>query len=143
MVVNMTNSREKVTTVLPATFESMRPILKFVTTHAADANLDADAVYQCKLAVDEAATNIIEHAYEGGSGDITIEILKEDGACEIQLIDTGKAFDPAHVPSPKIGAPLEQRQPGGLGIFLMHRVMDEVRYLPGPPYNRLILVKRQ
>jgi len=140
----MTDSQNnRVSTILPATFESMRPILKFVTTHAAEANLNDEAVYHCKLAVDEAATNIIEHAYDGKDGSITIEILKEDGACIIQLIDTGKAFDPAIIPAPNIGAPIEQRTPGGLGMYIMHLVMDEVRYQPGPPVNRLILIKRQ
>lgn len=132
-----------VTKTVTAEMAKLRQILYFVTEQARLANLPAEAVYHCKLAVDEAATNIIEHAYEHQAGDITVEVLDAGDQITISLTDSGTPFDPYSVPVPDLTASLEQRTPGGLGIFLIHRVMDEVRYMPGPPLNQLVMVKRK
>lgn len=126
-----------------AQMDQLRAILRFVTDFASQMEMNPDTIYHCKLAVDEAATNIIEHAYGDAHGEITVEVEADDDNLTIRLSDSGTPFDPYSVPTPDLSASLEQRTPGGLGIFLMHRVMDHVFYEPGPPVNRLTMVKHR
>ncbi len=126
-----------------ARMEELRSILHFVTDFAAQVKMTDESIYYLKLAVDEAATNIIEHAYEQMTGEITVEIVAQQDDLIITLIDNGTPFDPYSVPQPDLTAPIEQRTPGGLGVYLMYTVMDEVSYEPGPPTNRLTMVKRK
>ena len=82
-----------------------------------------------EMAVDEACSNIIEHAYEGmETGDIEITCDEDDQDITVILRDHGQPFDITTVPIPDISTSLEDRQVGGLGIFLMRTLMDNVRY---------------
>jgi serine/threonine-protein kinase RsbW len=103
--------------------------------------------------VDEACSNIIEHAYSGGpkGAHIDCKCLITDDQLRIQLHDHGHAFNPLMIPTPDINASLEERTRGGLGIFFMRHYMDEVIFKKGRPQiganddgkhgNYLILVK--
>jgi len=97
-----------------------------------------------QLAVDEAVSNIIEHAYEGREGE-SIELTCEvDGdRLVVTLLDRGRPFDPSRAPAPDVHAGLSERKVGGLGIYLMRKLVDEVRYQATPSGNRLTLVKRR
>lgn len=117
------------TATFPGRFDSLAKISEFVTAAARAAGLDPAAVYQVELAVDEACSNIIDHAYGGESaGEIrcTVETL-EDGL-KVILQDWGKSFDPGQLPPPKLGVPIDELTPRGVGLFLMHKMMDEVHY---------------
>jgi len=108
------------------------------------AGLDEDASFHCRLAVDEACTNIIEHAYGGediGSIEITCKI--EPGVCSIEIVDYGKPFNPDTVPTPDPAASLEELQPGGIGLHLMRQIMDTVEFRFGEGRNTLLMVKRR
>jgi serine/threonine-protein kinase RsbW len=81
------------------------------------------------MAVDEACTNIIEHAYGGeGRGDIECTCQIESDRLIVRLCDHGRPFDPSSVPEPDINASLEERTEGGLGLFLIRKLMDEVHF---------------
>jgi serine/threonine-protein kinase RsbW len=96
---------------------------------AESAGLDERSIYQVETAVDEACTNIIEHAYGGEDlGDITIECLSKPGELTIRLMDNGKAFNPGVVSLPKLDVSLEDRPDRGLGLFFMRRWMDSIRF---------------
>lgn len=110
-------------------YDSIPTITQFVAEAARAASLDEDEVFHCQMAVDEACTNVIEHAYGGqGAGNIEITCLVEPGSCVIQVVDHGKPFDPDSVPEPRLGAKLDDIKPGGIGLHLMRRLMDEVRF---------------
>jgi anti-anti-sigma factor len=110
-------------------YESIPTITQFVAEAARAAGLDENEVFHCQMAVDEACTNIIEHAYGGqGTGDIELTCLVEPGSCVIQIVDHGKPFDPDRVPKPKLEAKLDEIKPGGIGLHLMRRLMDEVHF---------------
>jgi len=131
------------TRIFPGLFDSLAPISEFVTHAAKVVGLDAKAVYAVQMAVDEAVTNIIEHAY-GGEGRGTIECtchLAGDGLT-VTLRDHGRPFDPVSVPTPDLDADLESRRVGGLGLYFIRQLMDEVRFdfLPGSG-NVLTMVK--
>jgi serine/threonine-protein kinase RsbW len=128
---------------LPAKLESLEPISAFVLAAAHAAGLDDHACWQVSLAVDEAATNIIQYAYPAGhEGTITIETELSAQALTMRLRDSGRGFDPNDVPPPDMQSPLEQRQVGGLGLYLMHQLMDEVAFsFDGEHGNTVTLVK--
>lgn len=122
---------------------NLEQICDFVTECATNAGLDESEVYAVQLAVDEASTNIIEHGYGGECPsriDVTCEIL-EDGL-KVTLYDDAQPFDPTAVPEPETNVPLEELKPRGLGIYLMRKMMDEVKYQPTPDQgNTLTMIK--
>jgi serine/threonine-protein kinase RsbW len=98
-----------------------------------------------QLAVDEACSNIIEHAYGGEDrGVIECSHRIRDGDLTIVLRDYGQPFDPAAVPEPDVEAGLEERPEGGLGLFFIRKIMDEVIFeFDSVTGNVLTLVKRK
>ncbi|HEU4335102.1 MAG TPA: SpoIIE family protein phosphatase [Candidatus Eisenbacteria bacterium] len=95
-----------------------------------------------KLAVDEACTNVVKHGYKGSAGEIDITIVGNGREFSIELRDTGKSFDLRNVKSPDLKMYVETRRKGGLGVFLMNQLMDEVRYSGGTDGNTLTMSKR-
>jgi serine/threonine-protein kinase RsbW len=128
----------------PARPESVRAITSLTSDLAREACLSEAAIHDCRLALDEACTNIIRHAYGNNPrGEIEITIQVHRGFCAIHLTDFGDSYFPEMIPLPRRGAPLDEAQPGGLGLYLMRQVMDEVRYTPGVTSNTLVMVKRE
>jgi serine/threonine-protein kinase RsbW len=129
----------------PGRYKSLAGISEFVAKAAQEAGLDSKDIYAVKLAVDEACTNIIEHAY-GGEGDGLIECACDIGpeSLTIELRDWGKAFEPDNIPDPNFSVPLEELQMGGAGLFFIHKLMDEVRFkFNEKKGNVLVLVKNK
>ena len=142
------SSENKQTVVFLAQFESLDHVRQFVAHKAEIAGMDDAAVYSVQLAVDEAFSNIIEHAYGGEClKDIRVTCEITGPSLEITLIDCGKPFDPDEVPNPDLTADLEDRQIGGLGLYFIHQLMDEVSFtFTSPdlgPCNVLKMVKRK
>ena len=128
-----------------AKFEYLDEIREFVGDIARTGGFDAKEVYNIQLAADEAASNIIEHAYEGVSnGLLELSCGMKGNTLTIILIDYGESFDPSAIPLPDLKADLSERKIGGLGIFLMRKLMDEVRYETKPnKSNILTMTKRK
>ncbi|NWG34183.1 MAG: ATP-binding protein [Chloroflexi bacterium] len=129
-----------------AKFEFLDEIREFVGDIARKGGFTEREIYNIQLASDEAASNIIEHAYEGvNDGVLEISCGVKNGVITIVLVDHGQSFDPAEVPVPDLKADLAERKIGGLGIFLMRKLMDEVHYRAEPKRNRNILtmIKRR
>lgn len=132
------------TVVFAAQFEFLDEIRDFVGGIARENNFNDREVYNIQLATDEAASNIIEHAYDGISGgQIELSCGVEKDTIKITLKDRGIPFDPSAVPMPDLKADLSDRQIGGLGIFLMRKLMDEVHYESKPNGNLLTMLKRR
>jgi len=114
---------------VPATLESLAQISAFVNEASQCAGLDDHTAWQVELAVDEAATNIIQHGYAPDHpGIIELTWRIEDNRLVMTLRDYGRRFNPDDVPPPDVSSPLEERQPGGLGLYLMNQLMDQVRF---------------
>ncbi len=113
----------------PARFEFLDEIRDLVAQVAREGGFSEKAVYSLQLAADEAATNIIEHAYEGIS-DASIHVACEMQGEDILIVmrDMGKPFNPSSVREPNLTADLSKRQIGGLGVYLMRKIMDTVHY---------------
>lgn len=100
------------------------------------------SVFEVQTAVDEACTNIIKYASseEGNIINIICEVQDDDFVVTIR--DKGKPFDPYSVPPPDLEADLDKRRVGGLGIYLMRRLMDDVSYsFDAEKGNKLVMIK--
>lgn len=129
--------------VVPGRFDRLQELTACVTQAAQDAGLDESSVFHCQMAVDEACTNIIEHAYGGEDrGEIAVTCEPGDGWLRIEIRDRGKEFAPPPVEAPAIPGNLEDLSVGGLGLYFMHALMDEVEFTRDGEGNRLVMVKR-
>jgi len=127
-----------------AKFEYLDEIRDFVGEIARDGGFDHKDVYNIQLAADEAASNIIEHAYEGVSdGVLEVSCGVKNSTITIIMVDYGESFDPSAIPMPDLKADLSERKIGGLGIFLMRKLMDEVHYDVRKSGNFLTMTKRK
>lgn len=131
--------------IFAARRDSLVPISKFVMRAAARAGLDARAIYQVQMVVEEACDNIIEHAYaENANGDIECTCIVDQQGLTVILRDHGRSFDPEDIPEPNREASLEERQSGGLGLYFINQLMDEVNFsFSSDTGNVLTMVKRR
>jgi len=114
---------------VPANLDALATISTFITDATSRAGLDDHASWQVQLAVDEASTNIIQHGYsEASPGEIELTWRVDGPDLIVTLRDRGRRFNPHDVPAPDISSPLEERQAGGLGLYLMGRLMDSVEF---------------
>lgn len=134
---------EQQTLEVPAKLEVLGVVSSFVTGAARAAGLDEHAVWEVQLAVDEAVTNIITHAYQEHDleGPMWIEVGQRDALLVITLRDHGARFNPDDVPEPDLVSPLEERKTGGLGLFLMRKLMQDVVFKHEDDCNILQLTK--
>jgi serine/threonine-protein kinase RsbW len=128
---------------LAAELENLAVIRSFVRESAAALGVGPAGTSDVVLAVDEAATNVIVHGYRGRQGTIEIEVAREAMDVVVRVRDNAPPFDPTGAPSPDVTRPLEERLPGGLGIYLIRQYMDEVVHrITSQGGNELILRKR-
>ncbi|MEL7636993.1 MAG: SpoIIE family protein phosphatase [Anaerolineaceae bacterium] len=118
-------------------------ISEFVRAYAQNLPFTPKQVYEIDLAVDEACSNIIDHAYKGmPEGDIRLFLSHDEVALTILIQDDGSGFELDTVPLPDLTGPLEERRERGLGVFLIQELMDEVIHEPNTGNgNQLTLVK--
>ena len=128
----------------PGKFSQLKHICDFVGNFAREAGFPEDTIYQISLAVDEACSNIIEHAY-GSEQEGCIDCLCSftQPVLTVSLRDDGKPFSPDEVPHPNIDAPLKHRKGHGLGYFFIQNIMDEVSYTPNTGNGNLLILKKQ
>jgi serine/threonine-protein kinase RsbW len=103
-------------------------IREFVVDTSRSLGADELAVRDLQLAVDEVCSNSVRHGYGGREGKIEVTVERVGQSIKVVARDWGRAFDPEQVPLPDPGLPLEQRSLGGLGLFIVRQVMDEVRF---------------
>lgn len=131
------------TLTVPGNLESLSTIAHYVLSAAEQARLDKKAAYRLRLAVDEIATNIIVHGYEGAGveGSIEVTASMNDQALTITLKDTAYRFDPYGVVNPSdMNKSLEERQLGGLGVWLALNGVDRFVYEYTGQHNHNIFV---
>ena len=129
--------------LVKSTTDNLAAIRDFVKSAANQSGFSEDSTGKIILAVDEACTNIIKHAYKySPEGNILIKVKFNDPKFSISITDDGSHFDPNKVPEPDLREYYKQKRVGGLGMFLIKKLMDEVNYstLSGNK-NQVILVK--
>jgi serine/threonine-protein kinase RsbW len=126
-----------------AKLNNLPVISDFIAETMERLEVDSSTSYKVQLAVDEACTNIIQHGYSGQKGSIKILCKLEDSEFTVTIRDRGKPFDPRSVPPPDLEADLDKRKVGGLGVYFMRKMMDEMSYsFDAVNGNRLTMRKR-
>jgi serine/threonine-protein kinase RsbW len=113
--------------------ERLIAVRDFVSTAAREFGFGDEEISRIALAVDEACTNIIKHAYKfDPTKHIDVTIRHRDGGFEVTIVDNGLTFDPAQIQSPDMKEYLSHYRRGGLGMYLMKSLMDKVEYNIAP-----------
>jgi serine/threonine-protein kinase RsbW len=102
-----------------------------------------EAILDLQLAVEEAIANTVIHGYRGAAGEVVIAIRATHDTVEVRIEDNAPPFDPLSLPEPDLGSDLDERRIGGLGVYLIRQVTDEVFYRYADGKNILTLVKRR
>lgn len=124
--------------------ENLARIAEFIGAVTANFGMTEHEAYYIQMAVDDAVTNIIEHAYQAQEGPIEVIAERRGDDFIVTLRDHGRPFDPNLVTEPDIHAPLDERAIGGLGLYFMRKIMDQVDFRFGDEgWNELIMVRRR
>ena len=128
---------------IAANLKNLATIRRFVEGAAKSGDGNPEAITDMIIAMNEAATNIIVHGYQGQPAIIEVEVGYNKDALVVCLRDQAPTFDPTSAPAPDLTLPLEQRPFGGMGIHMMRQLTDELTYRTTPDgRNELTLVKK-
>jgi len=128
--------------VFPASISELEAADAFVDEELEKNDVPMKASIQLKVALEEIFVNVAHYAYPNGDGDVTLELDITDGIVTLSFIDSGMPFDPLAKPDPDITLSAEERNIGGLGIFMVKKTMDDVTYRFENNQNILTLVKK-
>ena len=128
----------------PAKVEALSDVLGFVEQTLEDCGCPMKIQIAVSVAIEEVFVNIAGYAYGDGEGDMTLGIDFDEEAREItfRMTDKGVPFDPLQNPDPDITLSAEEREIGGLGIFITKKTMNEIRYAYENGENILTMVKK-
>ena len=129
---------------VPSRTEFLAVVRDVTRSWAMVAGFDAKDADQIALAVDEAATNVIEHAYAGAT-DQVVELRYEDRGDDfrVDVVDQGRAVDPKAVPRVDLDRYVSEGRKGGLGVHLMGKIMDSVTFRRSARRNVCCLVRQK
>ena len=105
-------------------------------------NIPENKRQELMMALDEAITNIVLHGYSGKDGDIKIVIARKNEYVTVELVDSGRVFDPTTFPEPDLNVPIEERKIGGMGVLLIRKFTDGMEYYHSNGINHFILTKK-
>lgn len=118
-------------------------VADFVADAAQKTKLSQKQFDDVQMAVDEAVTNVMEHAYTGKTtGHISIQLRVDSKELLVEIRDQGNAFNAKKVKKPNVNSPLSERSIGGLGIFFMKKLMDKVEFTQDETGNLTRMVKK-
>jgi len=113
----------------PATLENLEELIQFVTTHARSNGFGPKRITEIQLAVEEALVNIMNYAYPGQTGQVKMACtVKNKNRFVVEVTDHGIPFDILSFEEPDLTSELSRRQVGGLGVFFIRKLANEVQY---------------
>lgn len=129
---------------LSAELESLPRFRNFIETTISDyPGIDEHVIYDLKLAVDEACTNIITHGYAGmNPGSIILNLNVSQDEVVMAITDFGHQFEPSEAPAPDVNAVLDDLPTSGFGLYFIYQAMDGVAYETTEAGNILTLTKK-
>ncbi len=129
--------------VVEAKVDNLQEVLAFVDEQLEELDCPMKVQMQVDIAVEEIFVNIANYAYtpEGGAATIRTEVKEDPLLIELTFIDHGIPYDPLAKEDPDVTLPVEQRQIGGLGIFMVKKSMDDVKYEYKDGHNILRIQK--
>ena len=117
-------------------------LTEFIERFAADWDLDQEMTMKINLALEEALINVINYAYTDHlEHEISIRVSRDQNSLLLKIEDDGIPFNPLEAKEPDRNLPIEERHEGGLGIFLIKKIMSEVKYTRKADKNILLLKK--
>ncbi|PKG31246.1 ATP-binding protein [Methanoregula sp.] len=117
------------TITLPARMENLRRLIQFVSGCARQCGYSESRTNEIELAAEEALVNICRYAYPEEAGDVALTCRRSGrGRIVIKIEDSGIPFNPLSIPEPDLRPDIARRKAGGLGIFLMRKMVNEIRY---------------
>ena len=127
---------------VPATDDKLYEVQDFVNAEleANDSPMATQMIIEVSL--EELFVNISHYAYPEGNGWAEVHVCVEDGVMELTLIDGGIPFDPLAKPDPDVTLLAEERQIGGLGIYMVKKKMDAMEYQRKDDKNILTIRKK-
>jgi len=128
---------------IPSNTKYLSVARDFISDAAHKFGFDEETVNKIVLAVDEACSNIIKHAYHYAEDkSIELSIFAKNNTFEIVIIDHGDSFNPATIKPPQIPDYIQHYNKGGLGMYLMRSLVDKIEYDMDPGNKNLVrLVK--
>lgn len=120
--------------------ENLPNVIEFVTKMLGE-NADGKLVFELELICEEVFVNICNYAYGENVGKAEIEACKLSDCIVVKFIDSGKKFNPLEIADPDIKSPLEERNIGGLGIFMTKKLSDKLLYERTDNKNILTVIK--
>lgn len=130
---------------VPASLENLDTVVGMIEEGLADASCPIKLVMQITVCVEEVFVNVANYAYDGEVGEcsikLEIEAIDENTKAIISVIDSGVPFNPLEKEDPDITLSADERQIGGLGIFMVKKTMDEIFYSYEGGKNTLIMEK--
>ena len=141
----MTTKAKKFHLKLPIETANLEIVREFVARIAQNMGFSEENIHRIELAVDEASTNVIRHAYKNSKTNqkyLSVEVTSHEDRLEIDVIDAGKGFDPTQVKTPEMDVYLKEMKRGGLGFYLIKTRVEKVEYKIKPGVkNRVRMVK--
>jgi len=114
---------------IPADENALETARQFVLEHAERLNLPAPVIFKLELALEEILVNVVHYAYPPGTtGVVEVGCLAEDDGISLCIADSGRPFNPLEKETPDLNVEIEDRQIGGLGIFLTREMVDAIDY---------------
>ena len=130
------------TLILRNHVQDLPHLAAFVDQVCEVAGFSASITMQMNLAIEEAVVNVMNYAYpQGTEGEVRIEAQADENGVQFVIIDSGTPFDPTTEAEADTTLSAEERQIGGLGIFLVRQLMDTVSYEYKEGRNMLTLRK--
>jgi len=140
--LNLIENIEKKELIINSSTDNLSDVRAFIQAVWNSYGYDEKEGKNVVVSVDEACTNIIKHAYHfDTTKTIKIKVENKKDRFIVKITDTGSHFNPNGIPEPNIPEKLKSKKGGGLGIYLMKKLMDEVKYSNKGNKNELILVK--
>lgn len=128
---------------VPAEIEQMETVQDFIGVELEENGCSMKAQMQINIAIDEIVSNIVHYAYTDiGQGLIEIRCEVKGGVAEISTLDSGKQYNPLEAEDPDVTLSAEERKIGGLGLFMVKKIMDEVLYEYSGGRNILTIRKK-
>lgn len=125
-----------------ASTENLSVVRHSLEEFALQCGANPKAVFDVQLAVDEAFTNIIKHAYQfDASKDVYLNLTFQNSWLKVELIDKGRSFNPETYKKPNVQTRIKQKKRGGVGVLLMTQLMDEVSYDQAEGQNVITMAK--
>lgn len=127
--------------VIQAKYDEIVRVTTDIEKNLIKEDFSAEVIFSTQLALEEIIVNIINHGYQGKEGMIYIQCEVSASGISIEISDSAPAFNPLSIPEPDVISGIDERSVGGLGIFLVRKVMNKVSYKYENNKNILTLVK--